>query len=125
MATAMMVPSTGTIYWKHPVNDAKAQAEYQLQYLIHALNMKDIELFKTLAYDVVQATPIIKLYATGNTGYVMSASNIIGDRHLVATGNLEGTDVKLYFSWEKNAQSPSGYKLIACRACQLSECGRY
>ena len=54
MVTAMMVPSTATIYWKHPVKDAKAQAEYQLQYLMHALNMKDIELFKTLAYDVIR-----------------------------------------------------------------------
>ncbi|KAF1768639.1 hypothetical protein GCK72_000451 [Caenorhabditis remanei] len=97
----LAVMATATIYWKHPVKDARQQAEYQLQYLIHALNMKDIELFKTLAYDVIQAQPIIKLYATGNTGYVMSASNIIGDRHLVATGNLEGTDIKFYFSWEK------------------------
>ncbi|KAF1768605.1 hypothetical protein GCK72_000417 [Caenorhabditis remanei] len=114
MATAMMVPSTATIYWKHPVRDANQEVKYQLKLITDALNNKDIELFEKLVnvFDGY-AEPILGVYAS-EAGYIVYASKT-AEGGLYAMGRLVSLPDRFTFKWELNAESPSGYKLVECR----------
>ncbi|EFP04573.1 hypothetical protein CRE_31253 [Caenorhabditis remanei] len=118
LTLAVMV--SATIYWKHPVRDAKALVEHQLKLIIDAMYIQDIKLFEKLvneSYILVQ--PIIAMYSSEKSGYILSASKTAdGSLIALARSTKDGHD-SLYFKWELYAESPSGYKLVICGFCSV------
>ncbi|KAF1768603.1 hypothetical protein GCK72_000415 [Caenorhabditis remanei] len=122
----LAVMATATIYWKHPVKDANQEFEYQLKLIADALYIQDIDLYEKLVdANIIVAQAIIIKYVNSKAEYIHSASKT-ADGGLIAvaesTTAVDERVKRIYFKWELNAESPSGYKLMVCSFCSLTGC---